>query len=89
LTLILEITRATAQAVGMKGPGTVTVWERPSRVILAVVAAASVSWWWGAEVDPDVASALATAIAAVGVALALIGTIQLGVAVRRQTRVLG
>lgn len=89
LTLILEITRATAQAVGMKGPGTVTVWERPSRVILAVVAAASASWWWGAEVDPDVASVLATAIAAVGVALALIGTIQLGVAVRRQTRVLG
>lgn len=89
LTLILEITRATAQAVGMKGPGTVTVWERPSRVILAVVAAASASWWWGADVDSDVAAALATAIAAIGVALALIGTIQLGIAVRRQTRVLG
>ncbi|WP_439030602.1 CDP-alcohol phosphatidyltransferase family protein [Gordonia terrae] len=87
LTLILEITRATAQAVGMKGPGAVTVWERPSRVILAVVAAASSTLWWKA--DLQVADVLATAIAMTGTVLALIGTIQLGVAVRRQTRGLG
>ncbi|WP_374611102.1 CDP-alcohol phosphatidyltransferase family protein [Gordonia sp. (in: high G+C Gram-positive bacteria)] len=89
LTLILEITRATAQAVGMKGPGTVTVWERPSRVILAVVATVSAGSWWCAGLSSAVASGLALFIAAIGAALALIGTVQLGIAVRRQTRRLG
>lgn len=89
LTLILEITRATAQAVGMKGPGTVTVWERPSRVILAVVATVSAGSWWCAGLSSAVASGLALFIAAIGAGLALIGTVQLGIAVRRQTRRLG
>ncbi|MGW6032687.1 CDP-alcohol phosphatidyltransferase family protein [Gordonia terrae] len=87
LTLILEITRATAQAVGMTGPGAVTVWERPSRVILAVIAAACSTLWWKADIG--FAHALATAIALIGVVLAAVGTIQLGIAVRRQTRGLG
>lgn len=89
LTLILETTRATAQAVGMTGPGAVTVWERPSRVILAVVAALCSTWWWAAGLASATATTLAAAIAVTGAVLAVAGTIQLGVAVRRQTRRLG
>lgn len=33
LTLLLESTRAGARAAGMSGPGAITVWERPSRVL--------------------------------------------------------
>lgn len=89
LTLILETTRATAQAVGMTGPGAVTVWERPSRVILAVIAALCSTWWWAAGLASDTTATLAAVIAAVGAVLAVVGTIQLGIAVRRQTRRLG
>ncbi|MEO9329363.1 CDP-alcohol phosphatidyltransferase family protein [Gordonia aurantiaca] len=82
LTLLLEGTRSTAQAAGMAGPGTVTVWERPSRVILAVIATigAAVSWWAGAS-----AGSLTSIIAGIGVVLAMIGLIQLLVAVGRRT----
>ena len=89
LTLILETTRATAQAVGMTGPGAVTVWERPSRVILAIVAAVCSTWWWAADLASDTAATLAAVVGVVGAVLAVAGTIQLGVAVRRQTRRLG
>ncbi|GAC53567.1 CDP-alcohol phosphatidyltransferase family protein [Gordonia amicalis] len=86
LTLFLEGTRATAQAAGMAGPGRVTVWERPSRVILAFIAmvAATVVWQIGLS-DSD-ADALAATIAATGAILAMIGLLQLFVAVFRQTR---
>ena len=35
VTLLLESLRSSAQVAGMAGPGAVTVWERPSRVIVA------------------------------------------------------
>ncbi len=89
LTLILETTRATAQAVGMTGPGAVTVWERPSRVILAIIAALCSTWWWATGLASGTVTVLAAAIAVIGAVLAVVGTVQLGVAVRKQTRRLG
>lgn len=38
LTLLLESARASARAAGLRGVGALTVWERPSRVIVAVLA---------------------------------------------------
>lgn len=86
LTLLMETTRATAQSVGMTGPGAITVWERPSRVILAIVAAVATTVWGPTVLATGNAAATATGVAGIGATLALIGTIQLLVAVRRQTR---
>lgn len=58
-------------------------------MILAVVATVSAGSWWCAGLSSAVASGLALFIAAIGAGLALIGTVQLGIAVRRQTRRLG
>lgn len=91
-TLLLESLRATAQTTGMVGPGTLTVWERPSRVVLAVVAsvcAAAIWWagaWWaqrfGGTPDPRL---VVGALSLLGVVLSALGVVQLLVAVRRQT----
>ncbi|MCR8899798.1 CDP-alcohol phosphatidyltransferase family protein [Gordonia sp. GONU] len=86
LTLFLEGTRATAQAAGMAGPGRVTVWERPSRVILALVATVAATVVWQVGLSDGDADALAALIAGVGAILAMIGLLQLFVAVFRQTR---
>ncbi len=86
LTLFLEGTRATAQAAGMKGPGTVTVWERPSRVILAFIAMVVATVVWQVGLADGVARTLAAIIAGIGATLATIGLLQLFVAVFRQTR---
>ncbi|BDX35079.1 CDP-diacylglycerol--glycerol-3-phosphate 3-phosphatidyltransferase [Mycobacterium antarcticum] len=58
LVLLLEYVRARAQAVGMPGVGAVTVAERPTRLILVIMAAGGASvlpagvpgpgWSWGA-----------------------------------------
>ncbi|ASR05271.1 CDP-alcohol phosphatidyltransferase family protein [Gordonia rubripertincta] len=86
LTLFLEGTRATAQAAGMNGPGTVTVWERPSRVILAFVAMIVATVMWAIGVSDGTAGVLTAIIAGTGAILAMIGLLQLFVAVFRQTR---
>ncbi|MFW6773609.1 CDP-alcohol phosphatidyltransferase family protein [Nocardioides sp. CPCC 205120] len=89
LTLLLEYARASAQAAGMTGPGAVTVWERPSRVLVAAFTAASCAAEWaarttGVDVLPRVDGAvLATTGAAVGLGLALVGTGHVLRAVRR------
>ncbi|MDT9591463.1 CDP-alcohol phosphatidyltransferase family protein [Nocardioides zeae] len=82
-TLLLEYARSVAQAAGMPGAGAVTVWERPSRVIVTSFAAAScaaesVARSAGVDVLPAVdADVLALVGAAVGLALALAAGAQL------------
>ncbi|WP_182526833.1 CDP-alcohol phosphatidyltransferase family protein [Nocardioides dongkuii] len=88
-TLLLESLRATAQAAGMPGPGAVTVWERPSRVIVPAFATACWTAEWaarrtGIDVLPDVDGAvLATAFAGIALALTVVGLLHLVIAVRR------
>ena len=90
LTLLLESVRATAQAAGMTGAGVITVWERPSRVIVTVLGAGLAGLEWCARrsgvdllatVDADV---LATTAVVVGLALALVGFVHLTLTVRRR-----
>lgn len=71
LTLLQESSRATAAAAGMVGVGVITVWERPSRIILLAFAMAAV----GAA--PGWAGEIATVAAAVACGLAVAGCIQL------------
>lgn len=89
VTLLLESVRSSAQVAGMAGPGAVTVWERPSRVIVAVLAvlvhlvvlaarAAGVDLLPAVD-GPDVV----TLLAAVALVLALVGLALLVRAVRR------
>lgn len=89
LTLLHEYARASAQAAGMRGPGAVTVWERPSRVLVVAFTAASVAAeraaravdvTWLPTADE---AALATAGTVVGLALAAVGLGHVLVAVRR------
>lgn len=76
LAWLHEYVRARATVAGMHEVGTVTIAERPTRIIVVVVAlvAAEVVTW---------ASTVATAIWA---ALGLIGVVQLAIAVRRALR---
>ncbi|ROR90766.1 CDP-alcohol phosphatidyltransferase family protein [Nocardioides aurantiacus] len=89
VTLLLESVRSSAQVAGMTGPGAVTVWERPSRVIVAVLAvlvhlvvlAARAA---GVDLLPAVdGAAVVTLLAAISLALALVGLAVLVRAVRR------
>ncbi|WP_211357103.1 CDP-alcohol phosphatidyltransferase family protein [Nocardioides rubriscoriae] len=82
LTLLLESVRATAQAAGLAGAGAITVWERPSRVIVTVLALAATA---SVGLVPAVDAAVPAKVAvAVGLALAVVGLVHLTVAVRRQ-----
>lgn len=89
LTLLLESVRSTAQVAGMTGPGAVTVWERPSRVIVASFGflACGIAWAArrsGVDLLPAVDQpALATTALVVAVALGAAGFVRLLVAVRR------
>ena len=88
LTLLLESVRATGQVAGMQGPGVVTVWERPSRVIVAAFGLAGCGALWISErAGADLASAwtarVATTAAVVGAGLAVWGLARLLVVVRR------
>ncbi|WP_205471804.1 CDP-alcohol phosphatidyltransferase family protein [Nocardioides sp. SYSU D00038] len=89
VTLLLESARATAEAAGLDGPGAVTVWERPSRVIVPAFATTLVAaeWWArraGLDVLPGVDGAvIATASGAIGLALATFAALHLLVGVRR------
>lgn len=71
LTVLHESSRSSAMAAGMRGAGVITVWERPSRVILAVVTMLA------AGVLPAAAAALSTTGAVVATGLAAVGLGQL------------
>ena len=92
ITVLLESVRATAQAAGMDGPGHITLWERPSRVLVAVFGSLSVGvvWClrhWGVDAAAFVTGPLlVTSIGVVGSVLAIIGMAQLLVAIRHQLR---
>ncbi|MGQ7353089.1 CDP-alcohol phosphatidyltransferase family protein [Quadrisphaera oryzae] len=73
-----EYARARAQAEGMTGPGAVTVSERPTRVAVAAMFAL------GCGVYPQAAATWAGVGAWAGSAAALVGLVQLLVAVRRR-----
>jgi CDP-diacylglycerol--glycerol-3-phosphate 3-phosphatidyltransferase len=81
LTLLLESARASARAAGLSGIGVLTVWERPSRLIVAAFATGLCGIVAGA------AHEIATAGAAIAVVLAAVGLGQLLVALRRLLRV--
>jgi phosphatidylglycerophosphate synthase len=86
-TLLLESVRAHAQATGMKGPGVLTWWERPSRVIVASLATATSAIEWcarrsGIDVVPALDGvALVTTYTIIAMVLAVAGLAQLLVAV--------
>lgn len=87
LTLLLESVRAHAQATGMEGPGVLTWWERPSRVIVASFATATSAIEWcarrsGIDVLPALDSiTLVTIYSIIATVLAVAGLTQLLVAV--------
>ncbi len=78
LAWLHEYVRARATVAGMHDVGTVTVAERPTRIILVIVALVA-----AAVTTPATTATVATVIWAV---LALIGLIQLAVAVRKALR---
>jgi CDP-diacylglycerol--glycerol-3-phosphate 3-phosphatidyltransferase len=69
--------RARAGQAGVAATGALSVWERPPRIAVAGFTLG------GAGVLPGAATAVLTAGTAAGVALGLVGTAQLGVALRR------
>lgn len=81
LTSLHEYLRARAQSVGMPGVGSVTVAERPTRVIVVLVAAV------GQAVAPGGAPVTgwgwATSCAVLGTVIGVLGTAQLARAVTR------
>ncbi len=87
-TLLLESVRASAQVAGMSGPGAVTVWERPSRVIVTVLAVLThlvllAARGLGLPAPPGVdGPAAVTALAVAALVVALAGLGRLLVAVR-------
>lgn len=74
--LLQEYIRAVASVAGMDDVGVITVWERPTRVIVTAMFALATGVW----LDP-IWAALG---AAAWVALGIVGTGQLAVVVRRQ-----
>jgi phosphatidylglycerophosphate synthase len=79
-----EYVRARATVAGMREVGTVTVAERPTRVLLAAfgLAAAGFTGW----LVPEAAAGSATAASAIWLLLGVVGLLQLTAAVRRALR---
>jgi phosphatidylglycerophosphate synthase len=84
-TLVQESVRATGSAAGLRETGVVTIWERPTRVVLTSFALAGAGI--GAVAGPSPAL-VATASAALAAVLAAVGLVQLLVSVRRRLRAL-
>ncbi|MGA9872198.1 MAG: CDP-alcohol phosphatidyltransferase family protein [Rhodococcus sp. (in: high G+C Gram-positive bacteria)] len=80
LTLLHEGARARAIGTGAHNVGTLTVWERPSRVITALVITV------GAGFAPSSSAFVALMGSVVGTALAAIGFVQLMVLLYRRLR---
>jgi len=84
VTMLLESARAHAQVAGMHGPGAITLWERPSRVIVASFATALAALAWLVGLAWATPTDVATVAAVIGAVLSLVGLAQLLRAVRRQ-----
>ncbi|MEI5674757.1 MULTISPECIES: CDP-alcohol phosphatidyltransferase family protein [unclassified Nocardioides] len=91
-TLLLESVRSSGQVAGLAGAGAITVWERPSRVIVPAFATALCAAEWAARevgvtlLSPVDGPVLATCAAAIGLLLALVGLAHVTLAVRRGLR---
>lgn len=83
LTLLHEYLRARANAAGMPGPGAVTVAERPTRLVLAGVAALGAATAPGGT--PWTGWGWATVSVVAWVAVAAVGLVHLAVGVVRTT----
>ena len=92
LTLLHESVRSSARAAGLDGIGALTVWERPSRVIVASFVTGlsgllwcarelGLGWWPGLD-----RAALATGGTVLAAVLAAVGFAHLSTAVRRRLR---
>lgn len=86
LTLLLESARSSARAAGLPGIGALTVWERPSRVIVAAFGTGLCGIAALAQARDDAGRWIATAAAAVAVLLSVVGLLHLLVALRRALR---
>lgn len=78
LTFLQEYTRARAAAGGMSEVGVVSVWERPSRVLVTGM------FLLAATLHPSWTSSLMTVAAAVSLLLAVVGFVQVFTTVRRR-----
>ena len=81
LVLLHEYLRSRAQAAGMPGVGAVTVAERPLRIVLPALAAVGTAVW--PDGTPLMQWPWATLCAGLWVVVAVVGLVQLGVAVIR------
>jgi archaetidylinositol phosphate synthase len=81
LVFLLEYLRARAQAVGMPGVGTVTVAERPTRLIVVGLAAAGAAAWPAGV--PPLGWGWGLLMAVTWTAAGAVGLVQLVVGVRR------
>jgi phosphatidylglycerophosphate synthase len=75
---LLEYLRASAASAGMREIGVVTVWERPSRVVVTAIFLAC-----GALLGPSI-GAWVTGAAALWAGMGMVGFVQLAVVVRRR-----
>ena len=80
VTGLQEYARARAGNAGMREIGVITVWERPTRVVLTA------GLLLGSGLLPDSAEVIVTAGAAAWVVLGLVGLVQLLAVVRRRFR---
>lgn len=95
VSLLLEQVRTTARGAGMKGPGVLTLWERPQRVIMGgfgtgLVGLESLARGAGIDILSAIdGPVLATAAAGIGMFFAVIGLATLLIVVRRALRSVG
>lgn len=80
LTFVQEYARARAGAAGLTDIGVVTVWERPTRIVVVAAFAVDAGLW------PSAGSTWATSAAWAGLGLGLVGCAQLAVVLRRRLR---
>jgi phosphatidylglycerophosphate synthase len=85
-TLLMESARSSAQAAGLPGIGVLTVWERPSRVIVAAFGTGLCGIAALVPAPDDTAGWIATGAAAIAVLLSAVGLLHLLVVLRRALR---
>jgi len=80
VTLLQEYARARAAVAGMRDIAVVTVWERPTRVIVTAASLATAGVYGGH------AAGIASAAAIAALGLGVVGLVQLLVVARRRLR---
>lgn len=80
LTLVQEYARARAGAGGLDDVGVVTVWERPTRIVVVAMFSLGAGLW------PSAAAGWATGAAGAAGVLGVVGSAQLLLVIRRRLR---